>query len=237
MGVLRPDRLQERVVTALAGVRERIERAGGGSDVAVLAVTKGFGPEAIEAAVAAGCTLIGESYAQELLGKLHDLGGAAGLSGHRAEIHFIGRLQSRKVKDLVGVVDVWQSIDRASLIDELARRATAAGLPARVMVQVNVSDEPQKGGCLPSEAAGLVARARAAGLTVEGLMTVGLMGPPELARPGFRTLRALATDLGVRHCSMGMSEDLEVAVAEGSTMVRVGTALFGDRPPPIDPPK
>ena len=83
----------------------------------------------------------------------------------------------------------------------------------------------------------LVAQARTAGLTVEGLMTVGRMGPPELTRAGFRLLRALADDVGVRQCSMGMSEDLEVAVSEGSTMVRVGTALFGDRPPPIDPPK
>ena len=232
MGALRPDLSQERVASALAAVRRRIERAGGGPDVAVLAVTKGFGPEAIEAAVAAGCTRIGENYAQELLGKLDSL---RELTGARPEIHFIGQLQSRKVKALVGVVDVWQSIDRPSLVDELARRA--AGSPARVMVQVNVSEEPQKGGCPPSEASALVARARAAGLTVEGLMTVGPMGPPELARPGFRRLRALATELGVRQCSMGMSEDLEVAVAEGSTMVRVGTALFGDRPPPIEPPK
>jgi len=231
MGVLRPPLSHERVAAALAAVRRRIERAGGGSDVAVLAVTKGFGPEAIEAAVAAGCTQIGESYAQELLGKVDHV------SGPTPEIHFIGRLQSRKVKVLVGVVDVWQSIDRPSLVDELARRSGAAGVPARVMVQVNVSEEPQKGGCSPTDARALVARATTAGLTVEGLMTVGRIGPPELTRPGFRMLRALATELGVRHCSMGMSEDLEVAVSEGSTMVRVGTALFGDRPPPIDPPK
>ena len=105
------------------------------------------------------------------------------------------------------------------------------------MVQVNVTDEAGKGGCAPREASELVARARAADLTVEGLMTIGRTGPPEESRPGFRLLRTLADEIGVRHCSMGMSEDLEVAVSEGSTMVRVGTALFGDRPRSMDPPK
>ena len=99
------------------------------------------------------------------------------------------------------------------------------------MVQVNVSDEPQKGGCAPGDAAGLVALARDRGLLVQGLMTVGRTGPPEAARSGFRLLRTLADEVGVRHCSMGMSEDLDVAVSEGATMVRVGTSLFGERPP------
>ena len=164
----------ERVAERLAGVRRRIEQAGGGPDVVVLAVTKGFGPDAIDAATSAGCGQVGENYAQELLAKL------AGLRGSRPEIHFIGRLQSNKVKALAGVVDVWQTVDRPSLVDELARRAGGA----RVMVEVNVTDEPQKGGCPPSDAAALVARARDAGLSVEGLMTVGRAGPPELARAG-----------------------------------------------------
>ena len=134
---------------------------------------------------------------------------------------------------MAGVVDVWQTVDRPVLVDELARRAPGA----RVMVQVNVTDEPQKAGCAPADAPALVAAARDAGLAVDGLMTIGRAGPPEGSRAGFRELRALADRLGVRHCSMGMSEDLEVAVSEGSTMVRVGTALFGHRPPPLDPPK
>lgn len=214
------------VAERLAVVRQRIADAGG-VDVAVVAVTKGFGADAIDAAVAAGCRQVGENYAQELLEKLESVGGP------RPEIHFIGRVQSRKVKLLAGVVDVWQSIDRASLVEELVRRQPGA----RIMVQVNVSDEPQKGGCAPIEAPALVAQARSSGLDVVGLMTVGRSGPPEDARDGFRRLRGLADDLGVRHCSMGMSEDLGVAVSEGSTMVRVGTALFGDRPPPTGPQK
>lgn len=217
----------ERVAEGLAAVRDRIERAGGGPDVIVLPVTKGFGPDAIEAAVATGCERIGENYAQELLAKL------AEISGRRPEVHFIGQLQSRKVRTLAGVVDVWQTLDRQVLVDKLASGAPSA----RVMVQVNVTGEPQKAGCAPSDAPALVSAARDAGLAVEGLMTIGRAGPPEGSRAGFRELRALAERLGVRHCSMGMSEDLEVAVSEGSTMVRVGTAVFGQRPPPLDPPK
>jgi pyridoxal phosphate enzyme (YggS family) len=218
------------VADRLAEVRRRIERAGGGPEVAVLAVTKGFGPEAMAAAVAAGCPAVGENYAQELLAKLDALGA---LDVPRPEVHFIGRLQSRKVRTVAGVVDVWQSIDRSVLVDEVAKRAPGA----RIMVQVNVSDEPQKGGCTPADAPGLVAAARGAGLEVEGLMTVGRTGPPDAAREGFRMLRRLADEVGVRQRSMGMSEDLEVAVSEGSTMVRVGTALFGERPPPAERPK
>jgi hypothetical protein len=218
------------VADRLAEVRRRIERAGGGPEVAVLAVTKGFGPEAMAAVVAAGCPAVGENYAQELLAKLDALDA---LDVPRPEVHFIGRLQSRKVRTVAGVVDVWQSIDRSVLVDEVAKRAPGA----RIMVQVNVSDEPQKGGCTPEEAPGLVAAARGAGLEVEGLMTVGRTGPPDEAREGFRMLRRLADEVGVRQRSMGMSEDLEVAVSEGSTMVRVGTALFGERPPPAERPK
>jgi pyridoxal phosphate enzyme (YggS family) len=218
--------LLDRVVTGLVDVRRRIERAGG-VDVAIVAVTKGFSADAVAAAVAAGCVRIGENYAQELAAKL------AELDGPRPEVHFIGRLQSRKVRALAGVVDVWQSVDRLRLVEEVARHQPGG----RVMVQVNVSDEPQKGGCEPEDAAGLVDAARAAGLDVIGLMAVGRSGPPESARAGFRRLRALVDDVGVRDCSMGMSEDLEVAVEEGSTMVRVGTALFGARPLRPDPPK
>jgi uncharacterized pyridoxal phosphate-containing UPF0001 family protein len=170
----------------------------------------------------AGADAVGENYAQELLGKL------AELSGARPELHFIGRLQSRKVRALADVVDLWQSIDRDVLVDELARRRPGA----RLLIQVNVSDEPGKGGCEPGDVARLVARANEAGLAVEGLMAVGRTGPPAQARPGFALLRRMADDMGLRECSMGMTDDLEVAVSEGSTMVRIGTALFGDRPRP-----
>lgn len=211
------------VAERLDDVRERI-RSAGGTDVTVLAVTKGFGPEAIRAAVAAGCPDIGENYAQELLSKRDVLDAL----GDRVRVHFIGQLQSNKVRQLVGLVHRFESTDRTSLIDEIARRAPGS----HVLVQVGTAEASGKGGCPPDEVPSLVEHATAAGLVVEGLMTVGpTEGGPEAARPGFRQVRALVDRLGLEVCSMGMSADLEVAVAEGSTEVRLGTALFGDRPP------
>jgi PLP dependent protein len=184
-------------------------------------VTKGFGPDAIAAAATAGCAAIGENYAQELLSKL-DAVETAGV-----DVHFVGRLQSNKVRRIAEVVTLWESIDRPALVDELARRCPGA----RVLVQVAAAAEPGRGGCRPPEVPALVERATAAGLQVEGLMTIGpLEGGPEAARPAFRLVRRLADELGLAQCSMGMSADLEVAVEEGSTEVRLGTALFGARP-------
>ena len=160
---------------------------------------------------------LGENRAQELLAKAGDVPGA--------RWHFIGRLQTNKVRSVAEHVDLWESVDRVEVVDELAKRAAGA----RVLVQVNISDEPQKGGCRPEGTAALVERARAAGLEVAGLMGVAAAGPPESARPAFRRLVRLADELGLAERSIGMSGDLEVAVQEGSTMVRVGTALFGAR--------
>jgi PLP dependent protein len=142
-------------------------------------------------------------------------------------VHFIGQLQSNKVRPLAGLVDVWETVDRSRLVGELARRAPGS----RVLVQVDATGEPGKGGCPLSDVPALVAEAVAAGLIVEGLMTVGpTEGGPEAARPGFRAVRRLVDELGLTTCSMGMTADLDVAVEEGSTEVRVGTALFGARP-------
>lgn len=215
------------VAANVAAVRERIAAAGGDGRVRLIAVSKGFGAEAVEAAVQAGVTDVGESYAQELVAK------AAEVSGPAPRWHFIGRLQTNKVKAVARLVDVWHSVDRATLGDEVARRAPGA----QVLLQVNVTDEPQKGGCIPAEAPNLVKRFRQGGLEVVGLMAVGATGPAEAARPGFRLLNRLADRLQLPERSMGMSGDLEVAVEEGSTMVRVGRALFGDRPRPgLDDP-
>lgn len=189
--------------------------------VRLVGVTKGFGPEAIEAAVAGGCDAVGENYAQELFAK-RDV-----IERLRPEVHFIGRLQRNKVRGLVGLVDVWCSLDRESLVDEVAKRAPGA----RVLVQVDTTGDPAKGGCRVDEVAGLVDRAVERGLAVEGLMTVGPTGEAaSAARPGFREVRGLVDRLALSVCSMGMTDDLEVAVEEGSTEVRVGTALFGARP-------
>lgn len=204
-------------------VRNRIADAGGDPDqVLLLAVTKGFGPEVAIAAATAGLTDLGENYAQELVAKAPVLAEA----GLAPRWHAIGRLQRNKVKALAGIVALWQTVDRADLGREIAKRAPGAS----VLVQVNVSDEPQKGGCAPEETAELVASLREGGLDVQGLMTVGRTGPAAEARAGFAVLRGLADDLDLRVRSMGMSGDLEAAVVEGSTMVRVGSALFGPRP-------
>ncbi len=212
--------LGERVVERLADVRRRIAAAGG-TDVEVVAVTKTFGIEAAFAAHRAGCRSIGESYAQEAVAKLAQV-------ERPFEVRFIGHLQTNKVRSLVGIVDVFETVDRPHLVTELARRAPGA----RVLIQVNATGEPGKGGCSPGDVPGLVEQASAAGLVVEGLMTIGpTVGGPEAARPAFRLVRDAATRLGLTVCSMGMTDDLEVAVQEGSTEVRVGTALFGPRHP------
>jgi pyridoxal phosphate enzyme (YggS family) len=188
--------------------------------VRILAVTKGFGTDAVAAAAAAGLDAIGENYAQELVTK------AATAAEVGVAVHFIGQLQTNKVRQIAAAVGVWESVDRVRLVDEIARRAPGA----TVLIQVDATGEPGKGGCPVADVPDLVATARAAGLTVDGLMTVGpTTGGPEAARLPFRTVRRLADELGLATCSMGMSGDLEVAVEEGSTQVRVGTALFGPR--------
>ncbi|CAN5771115.1 YggS family pyridoxal phosphate-dependent enzyme [soil metagenome] len=204
-------------------LRNRIADAGGDPEaVELVAVTKGFGPEVALAARAIGLVELGENYAQELVAK-------APLVAEVGPVrwHAIGRLQRNKVRSLVGIVGLWQSVDRADLAAEIAKRAPGA----EVLVQVNVSDEAQKGGCAPAEVADLVRRSGDLGLVVRGLMTVGRTGAPAEARAGFATLRSLADGLALPVRSMGMSGDLEAAVAEGATMVRVGSALFGPRPP------
>lgn len=208
----------------LRRVRDRIDgvERSWTHHVSVVGVTKGFGADAVVAAVAAGCDAIGENYAQELLDK------RATIERLGPEVHFIGQLQRNKVRQLAGVVDVWCSLDRASAIDEVAKRAPGA----RVLIQVDTTGDPAKGGCTVGEAAVLVERATERGLVVRGLMTVGPTGgDSEAARPGFRRVRELVDEVGLEVCSMGMSGDLVVAVEEGSTEVRVGTALFGPRPP------
>jgi pyridoxal phosphate enzyme (YggS family) len=208
----------------LEAIHRRIaERARG--PVRVVAVTKGFPAETIEVAAAAGCTDIGENYGQELLAKAPVLDAL----DDRPDVHFIGRLQSNKVRAVVRLVDLWDSLDRSSLVDEVARRAPGA----RVLIQVNATGEAGKGGCPIDETGALVGRADARGLRVEGLMTVGpTEGGPAAARPAFVAVRRLVDELGLPQCSMGMSDDLDVALEAGSTQVRIGSLLFGERPRP-----
>lgn len=215
------------VAARLEETRARIAAAGGGPDVKVLAVTKAFGSEVIDIAVAAGCDAIGENYAQELIAK-HDA-----IAAHpQLGVHFIGQLQTNKVRQLAGLVSVYETVDRAKLAREIAKRAPRAA----VMIQVDTSvltgdDAAGKGGCPIADLDALVDTVNALELDLRGLMTVGpTEGGPDSARPGFVAVRAAVDRLGLAECSMGMSGDLEVAVECGSTEVRVGTALFGSRP-------
>lgn len=209
----------------LADVRQRIADAGGDpAGVRIVAVTKGFGPEAVEAAFSAGLEDVGENYAQELEAK------AAALSPEpagRVRWHFLGPVQRNKVKKLAPLVHLWQGVDREQAGREIAARG---GPGAPVLVQLNVSGEAAKSGCRPEDAPALVDRLGELGLDVRGLMAIGPTGPPELARPGFRRLAELTDKLGLAERSMGMTGDLEVAVQEGTTMIRVGRGLFGERP-------
>jgi pyridoxal phosphate enzyme (YggS family) len=211
------------VASAVAAIRTRIRELAAGRDVHLIAVTKGIGPDAIEAAVTAGCTANGENYAQELQHKMAALGAEVA----RPEVHFIGQLQTNKVRLVASLVDVWQTVDRPSVVTEIARRAPGA----TAFVQVNTTDEPGKGGCAPDDTEGLVERCRTAGLVVSGLMTVGpTSAEPQQTADAFGALRALADRLGLPGCSMGMSGDYETAIAHGATHVRIGSALFGARP-------
>lgn len=201
-------------------LKERIASAGT-HDVTVIAVTKALGPWAIDAASACGIGDIGENYAQECVAKL-----AEATAAPKPRVHFVGRVQRNKVKMLAGCVDVWQTLDRPELASEIGHRAPGAD----VMIQVNISGEETKGGCPLAETEQLASTAAEAGLNLVGLMGVGPLGPPEEARSNFRALRRMVDSLGLAHCSMGMTDDLEVAVAEGATMVRIGRSLFGERP-------
>ncbi len=208
----------DRVVDRIRSMDERLLRISGGR-TRLLPVTKAFGPEAVLAVLAAGHRAVGENYAQELLAKHEAIGDRS------VEWHMIGTVQRNKVRRLVGPVAVWQTIDRPSLVSEVARRAPGG----RILVQVDCLGVPGRGGCPPDEVESLVVSALAAGLDVAGLMAVGAAGDPAATRAVFRTVADLADDLELEERSMGMSDDLESAVEHGSTMVRIGRALFGER--------
>jgi pyridoxal phosphate enzyme (YggS family) len=216
--------VSESVAAALASVRERIAaaaaRAGRDPDaVRLVGASKTVPVERIAEALDAGLTDVGENRAQELLAKAPALATRA----DPPTWHFVGRLQRNKVAGLAPWVACWQSVDRVALAEVVARRAPEA----HVLVEVNLGDEPTKGGCAPAEAGPLADAARGLGLHVDGLMTVA---PQAGNRRGwFAALRELGATLGLAELSMGMSDDYEVAVEEGATMVRIGRAIFGPR--------
>jgi hypothetical protein len=205
-------------------LRARIAEAGGDPErVRVVAVTKGLGVEAVRAAVGAGLADIGENYAAELEAKAGTLGGAGAAAGVRW--HFLGAVQRNKVAALAPLVGLWQSVAREAEGARIARFRPGAA----VLVQVDATGLPGRNGSPPSGVADLVGRLRDQGLDVRGLMTVAAPGH-EAALAAFGAVARLADELGLEERSMGMSDDLEAAVAAGTTMVRIGRALFGDRP-------
>jgi PLP dependent protein len=193
-------------------------------EVLLIAVSKTVDLERIQAAVAAGAAALGENRVQEAKDKVAAL-------GRPVPWHLIGSLQTNKARDAVMLFDWIHSVDRLELARELDRRAHAAGRKVSGLLQVNLGDEPQKGGAAPGEVKALLDELR--GLThldIRGLMAI----PPqvadaEAARPYFRRLRELRDAAGLEHLSMGMSADYAVAIEEGATMVRVGTSIFGVR--------
>ena len=218
----------------LAAVEDRIvaaaDRAGRDpADVRLVAVTKTFGPEAVTEAIRAGASLLGENRVQEAAAKIPLC--------PSAEWHLIGHLQSNKVRRALALFSAFHSVDTVKLLEEIAKASEETGRRPDLLLEVNVAGEASKFGFRPDDVADALRAASSLGLSVTGLMTVPPFRPdPEAVRPAFRALRELRdrlqdeTGCGLPELSMGMSHDFEVAIEEGATWVRIGTALFGDRP-------
>jgi len=218
------------IAANLERVRERVARAAERAgrtpdDVLLIGVSKVVEIERIRAALAAGLGALGENRVQEAKAKVAEL-------GRPVPWHLIGHLQTNKVKDALPLFDLIHSLDRLELAQEIERRAAGQDRVIDTLLQVNVASEASKGGFAPDAVGGaLEAIARLAHVRVRGLMVI----PPEVeraeeSRPWFRRLREMADKHGLPERSMGMSGDFEVAIEEGATMVRVGTAIFGPRP-------
>ena len=221
----------------LKRVRERIaraaERAGRQArDVTLVAVSKTMPAKAIGEAVEAGVRVLGENRVQEAETKVDSV-------NHAVEWHLVGHLQRNKVKSALRMFEMIHSVDSLRLATEIGKRAVQAGVSARTLVQVNTSGADSQFGAAPDEAVDLVGQiSEVDGVGVEGLMTIGLFLPdPEAVRPCFVQLRELREEIAaaripgvsMAHLSMGMTGDFEVAIEEGATMVRVGSAVFGSR--------
>jgi PLP dependent protein len=217
-------------MSGLDDVRARLKAAAAmagreASAVTLVAVSKTFGPEAITPVIAAGQRVFGENRVQEAKAKWPALKAAhPGL-----ELHLVGPLQTNKVEEAVKLFDVIETIDREKLARAVAKEMARQGSRPRLFIQVNTGEEPQKAGIGPRETDALVELCRSElGLQIEGLMCV----PPieEEAALHFALLRKIAERNGLKALSMGMSSDFETAIAFGATHVRVGSAIFGERP-------
>lgn len=216
-------------------IRRRVaaacERAGRNpQEIEIVAVSKTVGSGPIREAVEAGIRDFGENFVQELLKK------RAELSAEDIRWHFIGHLQSNKVRQIADWIRLVHSVDSLSLGSEISKRAAIAGRTVDLLVEVNSTGEKTKFGVRPGDLAGLVERLRALpNVKIAGLMTIGPFLPDaESSRPSFRLMRSLQQKLAgagleLPHLSMGMTNDFEVAIEEGATMIRIGTAIFGPR--------
>jgi len=223
----------EKYKAAEEKIAQAVSRSGRAPGSArLVAVTKTVDPEKIEEAYNAGARLFGESYVQEALTKIDCLPADA-------QWHMLGRLQTNKVKRALDMFTTVQSLDRPSLADELQKTAQSRGISVDVFLQVNLAAETSKSGAAADEAVLLAKRAGEwPNLKIKGLMAIPPWSPdPEFSRPYFRQLRELRDKIAsmnierveMAELSMGMSNDFEVAVEEGATLVRVGTAIFGER--------
>ena len=217
-------RVQDRIASAAVRSGRRTE------EVALLAVTKRVSPDRILEAVETGVESFGENYIQEALGKL----GSPELKERSLAWHFIGHLQKNKAREAAGNFALIQSVDSLPLAQAIGKRAVTLGITADILLEVKLDDSETKFGIAPHETADLVVQT----MEIPGIQLCGLMGMPpystesEATRPYFRTLKRLFDNLPVanRHTlSMGMSGDFETAIEEGSTLVRIGTAIFGQR--------
>jgi pyridoxal phosphate enzyme (YggS family) len=220
--------MSEAVLLRLAAVRRRIAAAAAAAGrapdgICLIAVTKTFGPADILPVLAAGHRAFGENRVQEASGKWPGLRERYPL----AELHLIGPLQSNKVRQAVALFDAIHTIDREKIAAAIAEEAARQGRTLKLFIQVNTGAEPQKAGVTPAAAPALLARCRALGLPVSGLMCI----PPlaEDAGVHFAALATLAANLGLGELSMGMSADFETALAHGATHVRIGSEIFGAR--------
>ncbi|HEY8485051.1 MAG TPA: YggS family pyridoxal phosphate-dependent enzyme [Longimicrobiales bacterium] len=228
------ERLRENLARVEAQIAEALDRAGRKDEVALVAVTKGHPPEAVEAAIAVGLRRCGENRVQELEAKVASVG------RERVEWHLIGHLQRNKVRRALPLFDLIHSIDSLRLAEELSKEAGRQGREVHGLVQVNASGEATKGGFSPEETVEAVARiVELPGVRIHGLMTMAPFTDDErILRRTFAETRRLfeqcareVAGFDARHLSMGMSNDFQIAVEEGSTMVRLGTILFGERKP------
>ncbi|MDT7534086.1 YggS family pyridoxal phosphate-dependent enzyme [Sphingobium sp. SA2] len=218
----------------LSALRDAIDRAArltdrSGEDITLIAVSKTQSADAIRPLIAAGQRVFGENRVQESQEKW------PALREERPDIalHLVGQLQSNKAADAVALFDVIHSLDRPSLLTALAKAMDAAGKRVPCYIQVNIGAEEQKGGCAIADVPALIAAARDADIPLLGLMAV----PPADVEPApyFALLAKMAREEGLPRLSMGMSGDYETAIMLGATDIRVGTALFGDRPTPARP--